>query len=158
MLVPSPTDADEVKALIGDKYADETSDLSENSDLESETIVTKSKGKKSKNLMDSFEETLAPASLVSTQSFSSNTENSNPNIVITEAKNNLLLIDGNEEMANKSIAPEKPLIEIQTSHNQTILVNTLIGKSEINSIIDDVMADNSQKLFGSSDTLGAKCL
>lgn len=151
MLVPSPTE--EVKALIGDKNADETSDLSENSDVEMDT--DRKKKKKSKNLLSSFnkpptiDETLAPASLISTQSFTSNTENS-PNVAITEAKNDLLLIEGSSKRTTQS---EKPLIEIQTSQNQTLLMNTLMGRNEINSIIDHVMMERSSK-SGSRDNLG----
>jgi hypothetical protein len=76
MLVPSPTE--EIKALIGDKNADETSDLSENEDDDDKEPFTVIKAKD----VDS---------LKSMQSLTS-MDTSDPT-VITEAKNNLLLVD-----------------------------------------------------------------
>ena len=100
MLVPSPTE--EIKALIGDKNADETSDLSENSDTEDDVIV-KNKATYTNTLLIeakvkqvpvaeiSAVNAAAPDSLKSMQSLISfDTNNSD---VITEAKNNRLLND-----------------------------------------------------------------
>lgn len=147
MLVPSPMD--EVKAQIGDKNADETSDLSENSDTELENeMKQKDRKLKSKKLIlgsfdeppaaepnkadkSSLEDILAPASLISTNSFSSHSEVPvNPSI--TEAKNNLLLMDD----GFTTTKPEKPLIEITTWENATMVMNTLIKKSEISSVME----------------------
>lgn len=97
MLVPSPTE--EIKALIGDRNADETSDLSENSDDEDDV-----KGKKemftntllieAKRTAVSIQEvssiTIKTDSLKSMQSLTS-FDTENPTL-ITEAKNNLLLV------------------------------------------------------------------
>lgn len=81
MLVPSPTE--EIKALIGDKNADETSDLSENSDMEDDDDCKKEPFTviKAKDV----------DSLKSMQSLTS-MDTSDPT-VITEAKNNLILVD-----------------------------------------------------------------
>lgn len=117
MLVPSPTE--EIKALIGDKNADETSDLSENSESEDEvegknasftstfTIEARnsstpiSVGEIPRFLYSStissitMDQTTGNDSLKSMQSLIS-FDTDNPT-VITEAKNNRLLIDeGNE--------------------------------------------------------------
>lgn len=78
MLVPSPTE--EIKALIGDKNADETSDLSDPEDDGDE-------GKKSLPVRP----TTDADSLRSMQSLTS-FDTDNPTL-ITEAKNNLILID-----------------------------------------------------------------
>lgn len=97
MLVPSPTE--EIKALIGDKNADETSDLSENSDDEEEaaekSMFTNTLLIQPKLLEIPIAEVSAvnatSDSLKSMQSLTSlDNENS---AVITEAKNNLLLRD-----------------------------------------------------------------
>lgn len=96
MLVPSPTE--EIKALIGDKNADETSDLSENSDTE-DIVNVKNKATYTNTLLITAKEqpvpiaeiSAAPDSLTSMQSLIS-FDTTNPT-VITEAKNNLLLID-----------------------------------------------------------------
>jgi hypothetical protein len=93
MLVPSPTE--EIKALIGDKNADETSDLSENSDDDDERDETDKKTYTNSLLIDPKEIasiTLSPSpsnSLKSMQSLTS-LDTSNPT-VITEAKNSHLL-------------------------------------------------------------------
>lgn len=97
MLVPSPTE--EIKALIGDTNADETSDLSENSDDEDDV-----KGKKAmftntllieaKTTKEAVKEVssiiIKTDSLKSMQSLTS-FDTENPTL-ITEAKNNLLLV------------------------------------------------------------------
>lgn len=80
MLVPSPTE--EIKALIGDKNADETSDLSDPEDDGDE-------GKKSLPVRPTA--TADADSLRSMQSLTS-FDTDNPTL-ITEAKNNLILID-----------------------------------------------------------------
>lgn len=105
MLVPSPTE--EIKALIGDRNADETSDLSENSESEDEsdgkkatftstfTIEAKdSSAPISVGEISAANQTSGGDSLKSMQSLISfDTEQP---AVITEAKNNLLLIDEGE--------------------------------------------------------------
>lgn len=97
MLVPSPTE--EIKALIGDKNADETSDLSENSDDEDEVegkeMFTNTLLIQPKMLEIPIAEVSAVSaptdSLKSMQSLVSlDTENAD---IITEAKNNLILVD-----------------------------------------------------------------
>ncbi|CRK98154.1 CLUMA_CG011521, isoform B [Clunio marinus] len=90
MLVPSPTE--DIKALIGDKNADETSDLSENSDIEEESkfrIVTDKKVAE-ENVYKKFTQITAHDSLKSMQSLTS--LEIGPG-TITEAKNNLLLVN-----------------------------------------------------------------
>lgn len=93
MLVPSPTE--EIKTLIGDTNADETSDLSENSDVEDESdgreIFTSSLLIESSSPKVTPIVTVTPDSLTSMQSLIS-IDTSNPTI-ITEAKNNMILID-----------------------------------------------------------------
>lgn len=97
MLVPSPTQ--EVKALIGEKNADETSDLSENSDDEDEaenksTMFTNTLLIQPKEQEIPVAEVSAINSLQSMQSLTS-FDTSNPTVII-EAKNNHLLVgDGN---------------------------------------------------------------
>lgn len=89
MLVPSPTE--EIKTLIGDKNADETSDLSENSDAEDENDGKKARTYTNTLLIEPKRHqhvakiTSSPDSLISL-------DTDNPT-VITEAKNNQLLID-----------------------------------------------------------------
>lgn len=97
MLVPSPTE--EIKALIGDKNADETSDLSENSDDDGADDDGKEKSFMNTLLIEPKKEIatimLNPSpndSLKSMQSLTS-LDTSNPALIV-EAKNNLLLIDG----------------------------------------------------------------
>lgn len=98
MLVPSPTE--EIKALIGDKNADETSDLSENSDDEDESDGKKAMftntlliGPKSHVIpvAEVSVVTTPSDSLKSMQSLTS-FDTTDPTI-ITEAKNNRLLTD-----------------------------------------------------------------
>lgn len=98
MLVPSPTK--EIKALIGDKNADETSDLSENSDDEDETDGKKAMFTNTLLIQPKTHEIpVAEVSVMNTpldslKSMESLTsfDTSNPT-VITEAKNNRLLTD-----------------------------------------------------------------
>lgn len=103
MLVPSPTE--EIKALIGDTNADETSDMSENSDDESD-----GKTFKTTLMIDPKQQPVTTEvkimsdrdSLKSMQSLiSMDTSNSN---IITEAKNNLLLV--NDAVFKTPTAPE----------------------------------------------------
>lgn len=124
MLVPSPTE--EIKALIGDKNADETSDLSENSDDE-DAVVENSKTKTYTNSLliepkNIASITLSPSpsnSLKSMQSLTS-LDTSNPT-VITEAKNSLLLRESTPAQAEEikfvldapaTVASEQPLTEL----------------------------------------------
>lgn len=112
MLVPSPTE--EIKALIGDKNADETSDLSENSDTEDDehgkkTTYTNTliiEAKKPEPIQEISSITIdtsgsASDSLTTTPSMTS-FDTENPSL-ITEAKNNLLIIDGS---SMEAVEPE----------------------------------------------------
>lgn len=97
MLVPSPTE--EIKALIGDTNADETSDLSENSDDEDDVkgknaMFTNTLLIEAKTTKEAVKEVssiiIKTDSLKSMQSLTS-FDTENPTL-ITEAKNNLLLV------------------------------------------------------------------
>lgn len=100
MLVPSPTE--EIKALIGDTNADETSDLSENSDTEDDghgkkvtytnTLLIGARDPEPIHEVSSVTiDTSASDSLKSTPSMTS-FDTENPSL-ITEAKNSLLITD-----------------------------------------------------------------
>lgn len=109
MLVPSPTE--EIKALIGDTNADETSDLSENSDDEDDvkgkkamftnTLLIEAKTTKVavKEVSSIIIKTDSLKSMQSLTSF----DTENPTL-ITEAKNNLLLVGDDFKTPS---APEK---------------------------------------------------
>lgn len=103
MLVPSPTE--EIKALIGDTNADETSDMSENSDDESDGKTFKTTlviDPKQQPVTTEVKIMSDRDSLKSMQSLISlDTSNSN---IITEAKNNLLLV--NDAVFKTPTAPE----------------------------------------------------
>lgn len=103
MLVPSPTE--EIKALIGDTNADETSDMSENSDDESDGKTFKTTlviDPKQQPVTTEVKIMSDRDSLKSMQSLiSMDTSNSN---IITEAKNNLLLV--NDAVFKTPTAPE----------------------------------------------------
>lgn len=94
MLVPSPTE--EIKTLIGDKNADETSDLSENSDAEDEDDGNKKARTFTNTLLiePKHHQQIAKITLTSSPSPDSliSLHTDNPT-VITEAKNDQLLID-----------------------------------------------------------------
>jgi hypothetical protein len=120
MLVPSPTE--EIKALIGDKNADETSDLSENSDDEDDT---EEKEMFTNTLLIQPKMMEIPITDISNDSLPSlislDTENAN---IITEAKNELLVdtdvfkkpfpVDAVNFVINGAVtAAEKPLGELQ---------------------------------------------
>lgn len=161
MLVPSPTE--EVKALIGDKTADEISDLSEaGSDIESDLSDKEmdddedEKNKSSldiphvlvesktliggKNEMDSFAHTnsvndlLQPDSLVSVQSLSQ----SSP--IIMEAKNEMIFVNVNNQNDNILTLVDTPP---QTPNNQfeSIQTNFIVNAKNENEpkilLIDD---------------------
>lgn len=83
MLVPSPTE--EIKALIGDKNADETSDMSDPEDGEEDK---KSLPIRPITITSATPETDSLKSMQSLTSF----DTTNPTL-ITEAKNNRILID-----------------------------------------------------------------
>ncbi|GAB0097555.1 hypothetical protein DMENIID0001_132050 [Sergentomyia squamirostris] len=106
MLVPSPTE--EVKALIGDKNIDEVSDLSEaGSDGEDDSPVTKLIESKTiiggKNELISLEETSS-----ATDSLLSNPDSG---INVTEARNEVLLIDGDFVESGESENPTQAFNE-----------------------------------------------
>jgi hypothetical protein len=108
MLVPSPTE--EIKALIGDKNADETSDLSENSDDEDDDAKTKSFTntlliEPKKEIATIMLNPSPSNSLKSMQSLAS-LDTSNPSL-ITEAKNSFLLIDGDRSTEMESEPNQK---------------------------------------------------
>lgn len=155
MLVPSPTE--EIKALIGDKNADETSDLSENSDTEDDVNV-KGKTTYTNTLLIKARDrpvplgeisATAPDSLTSMQSLISvDTENA---AVITEAKNNILFIeDGSQkpavstdEIKFKLSGPvtvgEKPLNEL------TVEVDKPIDEEEFDSMVSPTQVREHKK-------------
>lgn len=141
MLVPSPTV--EVKALIGDVNADETSDLSEaeTSDVE-EQEASKTNLLIGSSNEPSLTDKKAEASTDSLRSMQSLTSNNSGNSVLTEAKNNLLLID--DESAKQ---PQKPLEENPAGH-QTLLMNTLMETEAINSIIKDAINKPTEHPMG----------
>lgn len=134
MLVPSPTE--EMKALIGDTNADETSDLSENSDIEADenpkvsktftnTVLITNVGRTSleKNVT-TVQVNMTPSpenqSLLSMQSLTSNQSGG----LMTEAKNTLLLMSNQEEQNY-----QQPTVGVQT----------------INFIINEAVGDHHQK-------------
>lgn len=134
MLVPSPTE--EMKALIGDTNADETSDLSENSDIEADenqkpsktftnTVLITNVGRSSleKNVT-TVQVNMTPSpdnqSLLSMQSLTSNQSGG----LMTEAKNTLLLMNNLEQQ-----------------HFQ----QPTIGDQTINFIINEAVGDHHQK-------------
>lgn len=104
MLVPSPTE--EIKALIGDTAADETSDLSENSDAEDDvhketftnTLLIAAKPTEAiVTVPEVSSVTIMPAATDSLKSMQSLTSFDNEDSgVITEAKNNLLLMSAEQ--------------------------------------------------------------
>lgn len=123
MLVPSPTD--DVKTQIGDQNADDLSDLSEagsDNDEEDENairssidlphVLVESKTKiGGKNELNSFDhELLEPASLVSESSLMRQSP------LISEAKNELLLLGGYEE-------DEATLLPVSDRNGHAILAN-----------------------------------
>lgn len=157
MLVPSPTH--EVKTLIGDKSADEISDLSEaddgdsdddtngnqsdsqmNSDLphvlvESKTIIG------GKNEVSSFDENiipiddlLQPASLISLPA-----NDSGP--IIMEAKNNLIFLNEQEQSGNESSANSMSVCvdSVDSSVQQLNDFTTEDARSLATEIVDSVL-------------------
>lgn len=129
MLVPSPTE--DMKALIGDTNADETSDLSENSDIEADenpkqsktftnTVLIKNDRRPSleKNVT-TLQVNMTPSpdnqSLLSMQSLTSNQSGG----LMTEAKNTLLLINNQEQQHF-----QQPAIGVQTIN---FLINEAVG-------------------------------
>jgi hypothetical protein len=150
MLVPSPTE--EIKALIGDTNADETSDLSENSDDEDEAMF--------KNTLEIepkiHEIPVAEVSMVSTPSDSLKSMQSltsfdtTNSTIITEAKNNLLLMNDDEifkkpESVNfvlsGPVTPgEKPLGELQVEVDQGIN-----AEEEFDSIVSPTQVRDHKK-------------
>lgn len=134
MLVPSPTE--EIKALIGDTNADETSDLSENSDIEADenhkpsktftnTVLITNVGRSSleKNVT-TVQVNMTPSpdnqSLLSMQSLTSNQSGG----LMTEAKNTLLLMN---------------------NQGQQHFQQPTIGDQTINFIINEAVGDHHQK-------------
>jgi hypothetical protein len=151
MLVPSPTE--EIKALIGDKNADETSDLSENSDdgddVGEKAMFTNTLLIQPKMMQIPIAEVSAVSaptdSLKSMQSLTSlDTEN---NEIITEAKNNLLLVDDNvfkkPEAAQKIdfilngavTTAEKPLgeltVEVESKTNAEEEFDSIVSPTQV---------------------------
>lgn len=116
MLVPSPTE--EVKTLIGDKSADEVSDLSEagtESDdelsdnevnlphvlVESKTLIGGKNDVGPFDQISSVDELLQPDSLVSAPSLTDSAP------LVMEAKNNLILIDSLDSVTNEPVQTSK---------------------------------------------------
>lgn len=127
MLVPSPTE--EVKALIGDKNADEVSDLSEagsdveeyDSDSNVKNTDTGSSPKKAGNSFDDH----AQDSLISINSIASNEP------VLSEAKNDLLLQEQTvaQELHNNMV---NDLISIEPCSIKTEAANPTLIESKSN--------------------------
>lgn len=157
MLVPSPTE--EIKALIGDKNADETSDLSENSDDEDDIDGKKAMftntlliGPKTHSIpvAEVSAENYPSDSLTSMQSLTS-FDTTNPNI-ITEAKNNHLLMDDdifkkpepvqkiNFVLSGAVTVGEKPLGELTVDIDQG-----LNAEEEFDSIVSPTQVREHKK-------------
>ncbi|XP_062710582.1 uncharacterized protein LOC109409684 isoform X3 [Aedes albopictus] len=127
MLVPSPTE--EVKALIGDKNADEVSDLSEagsdveeyDSDSNVKNTDTGSSPKKAGNSLDDH----AQDSLISINSIASNEP------VLSEAKNDLLLQEQTvaQELHNNMV---NDLISIEPCSVKTEAANPTLIENKSN--------------------------
>lgn len=144
MLVPSPTE--EIKALIGDTAADETSDLSENSDAEDDVhketftntlLIAAKPTEASVTVPEVSSVTIRPTATDSLKSMQSLTSLDNDDSgVITEARNNLLLIsDDSSEQAQ----PPQPLIfELNgsvTSELSVIVEKATDAEEEFDSIV-----------------------
>ncbi|XP_065074906.1 uncharacterized protein LOC135698735 isoform X8 [Ochlerotatus camptorhynchus] len=132
MLVPSPTE--EVKALIGDKNADEVSDLSEaGSDVEdydsdsnhknTTTDPSSSTRKTEQSLEDHVQD-----SLISINSIASNEP------VLSEAKNDLLLKEQSFPLETSNHLVDD-LISIDPSSEKTEAANPALVDSELNSFL-----------------------
>lgn len=130
MLVPSPTE--EIKALIGDTAADETSDLSENSDAEEEvgketltnTLLMAAKPTEAAVTVPEVSSVIikpaaATDSLKSMQSLTS--LDNDDSGVITEAKNNLLLISDD--------SLEKPQVNFVLNGSVTQELSVIVEKA-----------------------------
>lgn len=139
MLVPSPTE--EIKALIGDKNADETSDLSENSDTEDDvnmnktytnTLLIEPKSQTVPVAQISAVNSNAPDSLKSMISL----DTENPAIV-TEAKNNHLLIDDVSE------APTTP----EPAHKINFIISgpVTVGEKPLSELSVDVEKQTAEE-------------
>jgi hypothetical protein len=148
MLVPSPTE--EIKALIGDKNADETSDLSENSDDEDD--VDGKKAMFTNTLLIAPKKQVAEVSAV-TDSLGSMTsfDTTNPTLV-TEAKNNHLLIEDDnfkkpEPVHNINfvlsgpVTGEKPLDELKVEVDD----QALRAEEEFDSIVSPTQVREHKK-------------
>lgn len=169
MLVPSP--AIEVKTLIGDKNADEISDLSEaGSDLDDPSDIEDNNNKSidlphvlvenktiigGKNEMSSLEQTeaslidlLEPGSLVSEQSLTGQSP------VISEAKNNLLFMNESaaksEKMANglgKTVLEDNLLIDWNPKDNEKGNVRKCNGDGLIDANDVDIVNKTTKNKF-----------
>lgn len=148
MLVPSPTE--EIKALIGDKNADETSDLSENSDSEDDaegqkvkvftnTLLIEAKAPSQEVSIITFQASESD-SLKSMQSLTS-FDTDNP-AFITEAKNNRLLIDDDRDAFGKpsSTGPsqkidEKSLtelsVDVEQATDEEVTFDSIISPTQV---------------------------
>jgi hypothetical protein len=157
MLVPSPTK--EIKALIGDKNADETSDLSENSDDEDDDhdgIYETEKKTFTNSLLIEPKEiasiTLSPSpsnSLKSMQSLTS-LDTSNPGIV-TEAKNSLLLRESTQaedeenQKINFVLSAPVTVASQQTSLELSVTVDKPTEEEEFDSMVSPTQVREHKK-------------
>lgn len=149
MLVPSPTE--EIKALIGDTNADETSDLSENSDddevydyeighslktttLYTNTVLIKTEShpehmKKGHDEV-SIKKATSPDSLTSMQSLTS-MDTGSP--LITEAKNNLLLMHDDDFAMSLPVSQNGTLLfEMSENRAEFPIEETILNVSNFN--------------------------
>lgn len=175
MLVPSPTE--EIKALIGDKNADETSDLSETEDdgdgrtaTFTSTLVIEAKNKEvplpRKVVCVTNEGTSAPDSLKSMQSLTS-LDTGSPT-VITEAKNSKLLANAGQPASPVAIqkvnlvvsGPEKLgelTVQVDKTSNVEVEFDSMVSPTQVREhkkSIDEqfeklVMDDNNNASFSS---------
>lgn len=130
MLVPSPTE--EIKALIGDTAADETSDLSENSDAEDDVhketftntlLIAAKPTETALTVPEVSSVTVKPAATDSLKSMQSLTSLDNDDSgVITEARNNLLLISDDSSEQEKSPQPINFVLNGSVTSELSIIV------------------------------------
>lgn len=136
MLVPSPTE--EIKALIGDTAADETSDLSENSDAEDDghketfTNTLLIAAKPTETVPEVSSVTIRAAATDSLKSMQSLTSFDNEDSdVITEAKNNRLLMSAEQPTQQINFVLSGPV----TSELSVIVEKPCDAEEEFDSIV-----------------------
>ncbi|XP_055536862.1 mucin-17-like isoform X4 [Wyeomyia smithii] len=162
MLVPSPTE--EVKALIGDKNADEVSDLSEaGSDLEDYDSESNSKdlnlsSKSSAPTTGTTNDDAVQDSLVSINSIPSNEP------VLSEAKNSLLLTEQAGREMNDLISMEPTsipaeaansrLLDSRQNHEFELMNNNILKAEEVETDDVKLMQERLQNIPKQRDSEG----